>query len=160
ASALAAMPGAPAPKIALDFDASRKTALSGEFASRPILHFATHAVLNDRHPELSGIVLSMVDRDGRPVDGFLRLHEIYNLTLDARVVVLSACQSALGRQVEGEGLIGLVRGFLHAGADSVLASLWNVDDRATAAFMGHFYRALLSGRLEPAAALQAARQQM
>ncbi|MBI4906333.1 MAG: CHAT domain-containing protein [Acidobacteria bacterium] len=160
ALAIAGLHASRATLLALDFDASRKTVLSGVLARRPMIHFATHTLLNDRQPELSGIVLSQVDRQGKPVDGFLRLHEIYNLKLDARLVVLSACQSGLGRHVEGEGLIGLVRGFLHAGADAVLASLWNVDDRATAAFMGYFYRALLKQRMPPSEALKIARRKM
>ena len=88
-------------------------------------------------------MLSQVDREGRAQDGLVRLHEVYNLSLNARLVVLSACSTALGRHVDGEGLIGLSRGFLHAGADAVVATLWAVDNRATAAFMTRFYDALL-----------------
>ena len=85
-----------------------------------ILHFATHGSLNAEHPELSGLVFSLVDQKGKAVDGFLRLHEIYNLDLDADLVVLSACRTALGREVHGEGLIGLTRGFMYAGASRVV----------------------------------------
>ena len=124
------------------------------------MHIAAHAVIDDRQPQLSSIVLSQVDRQGRPVNGQLRVHEVYNLQLNARLVVLSACRTALGRQVDGEGLIGLSRGFLYAGADAVLATLWSVDDRATAAFMSRFYDGLLTRNLSPAAALRSARQSM
>lgn len=121
-----------------------------------ILHFATHALLNHRHPDLSGIVLSLVDEHGRPRDGFLRLHDIYNLRLGADLVVLSACRTALGKELQGEGLMGLTRGFFYAGAPRVVASLWNAPDEGTAELMARFYRALLQEKLPPAAALRRA----
>jgi len=120
------------------------------------VHLATHAVINNSQPELSGIVLSMVDRAGRPQDGLLRLPEIYNLKLNADLVVLSGCGTALGRLVEGEGLVGLTRGFMYAGTPRVAASLWSVDDAATAALMERFLRGILRGGMPPAAALRAA----
>ena len=83
-------------------------------------------------------MLSLVDEAGKPQDGFLRMHEIYNLRLPADLVVLSACQTALGKQIKGEGLVGLTRGFMYAGAESVVASLWQVDDQATAELMKKF----------------------
>jgi CHAT domain-containing protein len=141
---------------ALDFAASRETVLSGELARYRIVHFATHAVLDTDHPELSGVVLSRVDAQGRPRDGYLRAHEIYQLHLPAELVVLSACQTALGRELRGEGLVGLTRGFQYAGARRILVSLWPVEDRATAELMRRFYRGLLVERLPPAAALRAA----
>src|SRR6185295_13830918 len=98
----------------------------------------------------------LVDEQGRPQDGFLRLNEIYNLKLGADLVVLSACQTALGKEIRGEGLVGLTRGFMYAGAPRVVASLWNVNDRATAELMRRFYRAMLSEGMRPAAALRAA----
>jgi CHAT domain-containing protein len=94
------------------------------------------------HPELSGLVLSLVDARGDPQDGFLRLHDIYNLRLDAALTVLSACQTALGKDIRGEGLIGLTRGFMYAGAPQVVASLWDVEDHATAELMKHFYEGM------------------
>ncbi len=145
---------------ALDFAASRETALSGQLGRYRIVHFATHGLLNSQHPELSGIVLSLVDEEGRPRDGFLRLHEIYNMKLDADLVVLSACQTALGQDVRGEGLIGLTRGFMYAGAARVVASLWQVDDRATAELMKRFYGEMLGQGQRPAAALRAAQISM
>jgi CHAT domain-containing protein len=93
-------------KIALDFEASRTTAMSSELAQYRIIHFATHGLLNPHHPELSGIVLSLVNESGTPQNGFLRLNEIYNLNLPAELVVLSACQTGLGTDISGEGLSG------------------------------------------------------
>jgi len=145
--------------VALDFDASRETALS-EVGRYRVLHFATHALLNSQHPERSGILLSMVDRDGTPRDGFLRLQDIYGLRLNADLVVLSACRTALGKDVRGEGLVGLTRGFLYAGATAVVASLWDVRDRSTAELMTRMYRAMLQDHLLPAAALRAAQTSM
>lgn len=142
---------------AVDFAANRAIATSAELSRYRMVHFATHGLLNSAHPELSGIVLSLVDEQGKPQDGFLRLHEIYNLNLPADLVVLSACQTALGKEIRGEGLVGLTRGFMYAGAARVAASLWKVDDRATAELMRRFYEGMLGEkRLRPAAALRAA----
>jgi CHAT domain-containing protein/Tfp pilus assembly protein PilF len=144
---------------ALDFDASRETALA-ELGRYRLVHFATHALLNSEHPEHSGILLSMIDRQGAPIDGFLRLQDVYNLQLHADLVVLSGCRTALGKDVRGEGLVGLTRGFLHAGAPAVVASLWDVRDRSTAELMTRMYRAMFRDRLVPAAALRAAQASM
>jgi CHAT domain-containing protein/tetratricopeptide (TPR) repeat protein len=141
---------------ALDFAASRETALGSNLSGYRIIHFATHSLLNSQHPQLSGIVFSLVDEDGRPQDGFLRLHDIYNLKLTADLVVLSACKTGLGKEIKGEGLVGLTRGFLYAGAPRVVASLWKVDDRATAELMKLFYQRMLREGLRPAAALRKA----
>ena len=160
AEIIAAMaPGAQSLK-ALDFAASRATAKSPELGRYQIVHFATHSLLNNVHPELSGIVLSLVDEQGQPQDGFLRLHEIYNLTLGADLVVLSACQTALGKEIKGEGLVGLTRGFMYAGTPRVVASLWKVSDKATAELMKRFYQKMLKEGLRPAAALRAAQVSM
>jgi CHAT domain-containing protein len=105
-------------------------------------------------------VLSLVNEKGKSQDGFLRLHEIYNLNLHADLVVLSACQTALGNDIVGEGIIGLSRGFLYAGAARVMASLWTVDDRATAELMTRFYRKLLAEHQSPSAALRASQLEM
>jgi len=148
-------------KQALDFDASRATVNSPELTQYRIIHFATHGLLNSVHSELSGIVLSLVDQRGQPQDGFLRMHEIYNLKLSADLVVLSACQTALGKEIKGEGLVGLTRGFMYAGAPRVVASLWKVDDKATAEMMKRFYQGMVGGQhLTPAAALRAAQVAM
>jgi CHAT domain-containing protein len=144
-------------KLAMNFAANRATAISSDLAQYRIVHFATHGLLDSRHPELSGIALSMVDEQGKPQDGFLRLHEIYNLRLPADLIVLSACQTALGKDIKGEGLIGLTRGFMYAGAQRVAASLWKVDDEATAKLMQSFYQGMLGEKkLRPAAALREA----
>src|SRR5262249_28588236 len=102
------------------------------------------------------VVLSLVDRSGSPQNGFLRLYDIYNLRLGSDLVVLSACQTALGGEIKGEGLIGLTRGFLYAGAPRVVASLWQIDDRTSAELMKRFYEGLLTRGERPAAALRAA----
>ncbi|HWM92511.1 MAG TPA: CHAT domain-containing protein [Thermoanaerobaculia bacterium] len=141
---------------ALGFDASRETVLSGRLSRYRLVHFATHGILDSANPELSGLLLSQVDPQGRPRDGFLRAHEIYRLKLPADLVVLSACRTALGREIRGEGLVGLTRGFLHAGARAVLVSLWEVEDRATAELMRRFYREMLQEGRPPAAALRIA----
>jgi CHAT domain-containing protein len=145
---------------AVDFAANRGAATHADLRNYAILHFATHGLINNQHPELSGIVLSLVDERGQPQDGFLRLFNIYNLKLDAELVVLSACQTALGKDVKGEGLIGLTRGFMYAGAPRVVASLWPIYDRATADFMGRFYEAMLRQKIRPAAALRQAQVSM
>jgi CHAT domain-containing protein len=144
----------------VDFQANRAVATSPALARHRILHFATHGLLNDETPELSGIVLSRVNEQGKPQDGYLRLHEIYNLRLAVDLVVLSACQTALGKEIRGEGVTSLSRAFLYAGAARVIASLWQVDDGATAELMGRFYRKLLAEQLKPAAALRSAQLDM
>ena len=159
AEAILAVAPAGSAMNATGFKANRATATSVELGQYRIVHFATHALLDSEHPELSGIVLSLVDEQGHPQDGFLRLHDLYNLNLSAELVVLSACQTALGKEIKGEGLIGLTRGFMYAGAPRVVASLWKVSDRATAQLMSHFYRGLLKG-MRPAAALRAAQVAM
>lgn len=142
--------------LVLDFAANRASVTSGLLAQYRIVHLATHGLLNSDYPELSGIVLSLVDHRGEAQAGFLDLSEIYNLKLSADLVVLSACQTALGREIKGEGLIGLTRGFMHAGAPRVVASLWQVDDAATANLMREFYKAMLVEGMRPAEALRAA----
>jgi CHAT domain-containing protein len=140
--------------VALDFDANLEKVLSPEMSQYRILHFATHARL-DEHPELSGIVLSQVDEQGRTRDGVLHALDIYNLNLPADLVVLSACQTALGGS-HGEGVGSLTRAFLYAGAKGVVVSLWSVSDQATADLMAHFYEGMLRRGLKPAAALREA----
>ncbi|HQU85338.1 MAG TPA: CHAT domain-containing protein, partial [Pyrinomonadaceae bacterium] len=146
--------------VNVDFEANRENATKDELADYKILHFATHGLLDTAHPELSGLVLSLYDKNGKSQDGFLRLNQIYNLKLNSDLVVLSACQTALGKDVRGEGLIGLTRGFMYAGANRVVASLWKVDDAATAEFMKIFYQNLLQKNLKPSTALHAAKLEM
>jgi CHAT domain-containing protein len=108
------------------------------------LHFATHGLIDEEVPARSGVVFSLVDE--KEEDGVLQMNEIFNLNLNADLVVLSACQSGLGKVVRGEGIIGLTRAFMYAGADSVVVSLWNVRDSSTAAFMKSFYKHLRAGK--------------
>jgi CHAT domain-containing protein/tetratricopeptide (TPR) repeat protein len=145
---------------ALDFAASRKTVFDAKLDQYRIVHFATHGLLNSQHPALSGIVLSLYDERGQPIDGFLRSHETYNLKLNADLVVLSACRTGLGKEIRGEGLVGLTRGFMYAGAASVVASLWDVKDEATSELMTRFYEKMFKDKLKPAAALRAAQVSM
>ena len=144
----------------LDFGASRARVTDGRLAEYRYLHFATHGLLDSEQPGLSALVLSLVDEKGNAQDGFLRAHEIYNLQLPADLVVLSACQTGLGKEIRGEGLVGLTRGFLYAGAARVVVSLWSVNDRATAELMTRFYRKMLREGAAPAAALRAAQIEM
>ena len=131
---------------AVGFAASREQIVSGELEDYQILHFATHGLLNRDHPDLSGLILSLLDDQGRAQDGFLRLHDIYDLKLRADLVVLSACRTGLGKEVRGEGLIGLTRGFMFAGTPRVVVSLWSVSDLSSAELMERFYSRLLGGQ--------------
>ncbi|HVR98043.1 MAG TPA: CHAT domain-containing tetratricopeptide repeat protein, partial [Thermoanaerobaculia bacterium] len=153
--------GLPAGKVfvATGPDASRKTVTGGKLRGFRILHFAAHGLLDAEQPLLSALALSEVDPAGQPVQSELRAHEIYDLDLPAELVVLSACETALGRDVPGEGLVsGLPRAFLYAGAARVLVSLWEVEDRSTHDLMVRFYRGLLERKLPPAQALQDAQR--
>ena len=156
AEAILAMTPASSALRAFDFQATRALATSTELGQYRMIHFSTHGLLDTKQPELSGLVFSLVDQRGQPQDGFLRLHEIYNLKLNADLVVLSACRTALGEEVRGEGLVGLTRGFMSAGVPRVVASLWQVDDAASAQLMKGFYRGMLQEHLTPAAALRQA----
>lgn len=138
------------------FDATREQLAGADLSQYAILHFATHGVFDPKEPEKSGLFLSMVDRDGNPQNGFIGLQDVYGLHAPVDLVVLSACRTGLGKDVRGEGLIGLTRGFMYAGASSVMASLWKVDDEATAELMKRFYANMLQGGMPPAAALRAA----
>jgi len=149
ATAIAAL--RPASRTFVGLDAQPETL--GDAQRYGVLHFATHGVIDSEHPELSRLALSMFDAGGQPRDGFLRLHDVYDLELNAELVVLSACRTALGKEIRGEGLVSLIRGFLHAGARRVVASQWDVDDRATARLMEAFYRAYMEQGRRPAAAL-------
>ena len=144
----------------MDFAASKAAATSEDLGQYRFIHFATHGFLDSPNPELSGIVLSLVGEQGAPQDGFLRAHEIYNLKLPADLVVLSACQTGLGKEIRGEGLVGLTRGFMYAGAARVVVSLWSVDDEATSELMSRFYSRMIRDGLPAAAALRAAQIQL
>ncbi len=146
--------------VAMDFAANMETATGENFADSRIIHFATHGIINSDFPELSAVVLSLYDENGKPQKGFLRLHDIYNLQLNTDLVVLSACETALGREIKGEGIVGLTRGFMYAGAPTVIASLWKVEDRATADLMRRFYQKMLKENLSPSEALRGAQISM
>ena len=158
----AAIAGLPRQEVfeALDFEASRVTAVSGKLTRYRTVHFATHGLVNNEHPDLSGLVLSLVDRHGEAQNGFLQLRDIYNLDLPVDTVVLSACNTALGKETDGEGVIGITRGFMYAGASRVVSTLWSVSDSATADLMRFFYSAMHQQGLGPPAALRFAQIQM
>jgi len=147
AEAIAALAPPGQARLALGPEASRQEVLGGRLSGYRTVHFATHGVIDAEHPSLSGLALS---------DGFLPLRDVYELRLGADLVVLSGCRTALGREIRGEGIAGLARGFFHAGAPRVVASLWKVEDRATAELMARFYRVLWTEGLSPAAALREA----
>src|SRR4030095_11271534 len=145
---------------AMDFEANRETVLKGDLAQYRYVHFATHGLLDSERPGLSALVLSVVDAQGKPQSGFLRGHDISTLKRPAELVVLSACQTGLGKDIKGEGLVGLTRGFMYAGAARVVVSLWSVNDKATADLMTRFYEKMLKQGERPAAALRAAQVEM
>lgn len=159
AAALASLAGADT-LMAIGFDATADLAKSGQLQPYRIVHFATHGVIDTEFPELSGLVFSLVDETGQPLDGILRLPDIYRLRLDSELVVLSACETALGRDIRGEGLVGLTRGFIYAGASSVVASLWTVQDRATRNLMTRFFRKHLHQGLSASTAFHEAQREM
>ena len=146
---------------AIDFNANRSLATSPETTRYRIVHFATHGFVDSTHPELSALVLSLVDPEGKPRPGILSLQDIYGLKLKCDLAVLSGCQTALGAEIKGEGLVGLTRGFMYAGAKRVVSSLWSVDDAGTAKLMRYFYLSMTRNPgLSPAAALRAAQFQL
>lgn len=146
--------------VARDFAASREVLTSMDLSNYAILHFATHGVLDPNKPEQSGFFLSMVDASGQFQNGFIRMEDVYRLHAPVDLVVLSACRTGLGKNVRGEGLIGLTRGFMHAGASSVVASLWKVDDEATSKLMKYFYENMLHKGMTPAQALRTAQNEL
>ena len=146
--------------LAMGFNASLDAVMNTQLSDYRIIHFATHGRIDSRYPALSELVFSQIDENGQPREGSLRLHDIYNLDLQAELVAMSACSTALGREIAGEGLTGLTQGFMYAGSRSVLASLWQVPDRATAELMTRFYRNLLEGEQTPSAALRQAQLEL
>jgi CHAT domain-containing protein len=129
----------------------------GELANYDYIHFATHGFVNSQYPELSGLLLAQNPKSAE--DGVLYSGEILGLTLKAELVTLSACETALGKKIEGEGVRGLTTAFLFAGAQSVIASLWKVADESTALMMISFYSELLSGK-DKATALRTAKRHL
>ncbi|NET73291.1 MAG: CHAT domain-containing protein, partial [Sphaerospermopsis sp. SIO1G2] len=145
---------------ALDFQANKEIVTSPQLSDYQIVHFATHGLLNSQNPELSGLVFSLFNQDGKSQDGFLRLNDIFNLNLPAELVVLSACDTGIGEEVKGEGLVGLTRGFMYAGAKQVVVSLWSVNDLGTSELMTRFYEKMLKQGLKPAQAMRQAQLEM
>lgn len=146
--------------LILGFEANREALEGSRLRGYDIIHFATHGVIDTENPSFSGLVLSQVDPQGGSLRGFLRLHDVFSLNLDSELVVLSGCRTALGPVVRGEGLIGLARGFMYAGSRRVVASLWQVEDRATEALMASFYRAMGQHGMSAATALAAAQREL
>jgi len=140
------------------FSANRSMVINNQLADYRYLHFATHGDINTQNPDLSSLVLSRFDSQGNAIPGSLTLGDISQLSLKADLVTLSACETASGKVVRGEGLISLARGFMAAGVPSVVGTLWKVPDDATAEFMTHFYLALLQENQPPAQALRHAQQ--
>lgn len=147
-------------KLLLDFKASKDNFLKEDLSLYRFIHFATHGLINSVSPELSGLVLSLVDENKELQNGFLALHEIYKLKLDADLVTLSSCESALGKDLEGDGIIGLTGGFMCAGTSRVLSSLWKVNDRATSQLMEKLYQKIFLENKTPAHALRLAQLEL
>ncbi|MGI2907816.1 CHAT domain-containing protein [Tolypothrix sp. VBCCA 56010] len=145
---------------ALGFAASLNTAVKPDLSQYQIVHFATHGCVSQKNPQLSKLVLSRFDKKGGNIDGDLNLNKIYNLKLPVELVTLSACKTGLGKNVQGEGLIGLTRGFMYAGAKRVVVSLWSVNDLTTASLMQQFYQKMLQQNQNPVTAMRAAQLEM
>jgi CHAT domain-containing protein len=152
--------GAGGSTVLTGVDASRENLLRLNLSDFRIVHFATHGFFDEDNPELSGIILAQFDERGNPQNGYLRLFDLYQMSMPVELVVLSACSSGKGKAVRGEGIVGLTRGFMQIGSKSVLSSLWKVDDDATAEIMKHYYEALLTEKEAPAAALRKAQIKM
>ncbi|AFY41051.1 CHAT domain-containing protein [Nostoc sp. PCC 7107] len=149
--------GSPTDSLAVfDFDANYDWVTNSKLSQYRVIHFATHGFADDTNPELSGIVLSLIDKQGKPQRGYLRLNDIFNLDFPADLIVLSACQTGQGKEVQGEGLVGLTRGLMYAGSPRLVLSLWNVDDQGTKELMSEFYRQMWQEGKSPVAALRAA----
>jgi CHAT domain-containing protein len=149
----------------LDLDASEANVETRSAQDYRIIHVATHGLLNAERPQFTGIVLSLVGnqtaQNAAGVDGFLRTEEIFNLRTNARLVMLSACETGLGKEKRGEGVIGLTRAVMYAGAPTVGVSLWSVSDRSTAMLMTNFYGRMLGKEsAPPIAAMRAAQIEM
>lgn len=138
------------------FAASRQAVLDLELSQYRVIHFATHGILDAEKPERSGMLLSVVDEQDQLQRSLLSTPDVFNLELSAYLVVLSGCRTGLGKQIKGEGLVGLTGGLMYAGAERVVVSLWSVEDQATAAFMSQFYQGVLKKNLPPAKALREA----
>lgn len=147
-------------EMLLDFDANLEKLNTLNLQQFPFIHFSTHTLINEKNPELSGLLLSMVDGNGNKKSGILTVNQVLNLNLNADLVVLSACKTALGKPSGQEGLVGLTRSFFYAGSRKVMGSLWNVSDKGTNELMTRFYTYITKDKLKPAAALREAQKSM
>ncbi|NEO54607.1 MAG: tetratricopeptide repeat protein [Okeania sp. SIO3B5] len=147
-------------QLSLDFDANRETAINLDLSQYQIVHLATHGLLNESQPELSGLVLSLYDETGKGKPGFLQLNDIFNLEMPAELVVLSACKTGIGEEIRGEGLVTLTRGFMYAGAKRVVVSLWSVEDNSTSKLMQNYYQKILETGKNPVEAMRETQLEM
>ncbi|HMT08619.1 MAG TPA: CHAT domain-containing protein [Pyrinomonadaceae bacterium] len=148
-------------KVLSGFSANRDGVMKGDIEDFRVVHFATHGLIDENRPELSGILLSVFDSEGKELDGgFVRMQDVFGLRLNSDLVVLSACNTGIGKEVKGEGVMSINSAFLQAGARSVVSSFWKVDDVATKELMTEFYRGLSGDGLAPSAALRQAQIQM
>lgn len=161
ASAISDVVGGSAMTSRSGFGANRDEVLGAGLGDYRVLHFATHGLVDERRPELSGIVLSLFNEAGEPQSGgFIRLQDVYGMNLNADLVVLSACDTGLGKEIKGEGLLSLNNAFLQAGARSVVSSLWKADDVATRELMTEFYRGMAAEGLTASEALRRAQMKL
>ncbi len=123
---------------------AKESAVKQNIKGYKYIHFATHGILDERNPEFSGVVMNLIQPD-KPEDGFLQSSEIFDLELDSDLVVLSACETGLGKVIKGEGMVGLTRAFIFAGTPSIVVSLWTVADESTSRLMIYFYKYLNEG---------------
>jgi CHAT domain-containing protein len=140
-SKLAQSSGAQA-DVWLDLNASETNFENRDLSKYRVIHVATHGLLDAERPQFTGVVLSLIGNEKG--DGFVRTDEVFNLHLGSPLVMLSACETGLGKEKRGEGVMGLTRAFMYAGAPTVGVSLWSVADRSTADLMTEFYKRLLA----------------
>ena len=159
AAAIASL-GAPAADVFYGFEANKSILLSGGLSDYRYLHFATHGVVNPQEPDQATLILSCFSKNGDSVDSRVTLNDLESLKLNAELVVLSACRTAQGEHIFGEGLMGLTRGFMNAGVPRVVASLWTVQDSVTRELMQDFYIRLLNHKMTPAMALHEAQLEL
>jgi CHAT domain-containing protein len=146
--------------VKFDAAANYSTATSNELSKYRFIHFATHGVFDSERPERSGVIFSSVNEKGEPQRSLLSTPDAFKLKLSSDLVVLSACTTALGQEIKGEGLIGVTGGLMYAGSKSVVSSFWDVDDGGTAELMSQFYINMLKQKQSPATALRNAQLYM
>ncbi|MCP4751448.1 MAG: CHAT domain-containing protein [Proteobacteria bacterium] len=123
---------------------AKESTVKSSISGYKYIHFATHGILDERNPEFSGVVMNLIQKD-KPEDGFLQASEIFDLKINSDLVILSACETGLGKVIKGEGMVGLTRAFLFAGTPSIVVSLWTVADESTSKLMIYFYEFLNKG---------------